>query len=342
MTDLRPLIVSIPEPRSLDLIFTPDDLAALRNKYRIVEGEGAGAPRMLEAHLPDATYILGQPPLPTALLQLATKLKAVFNVESNLLDNMDYVHCFGRGIHVLTTGRVFAQPVAEIGLGLALALERDICGADRAFRVGKEMWGGEGNKRARLMQGAEIGIIGCGDLGRALLRLLAGFRPRLRVFDPWLPPSLLAELGVEPANLQSVLTQSDVIFVVASVTSENGGFLGAQEFASMRKGASFVLLSRAGIVDFDALIAAVRTGHIRAASDVYPEEPLPGDHPARMLDNFILSAHRAGALDIVFKQMGRMVLEDMDLIDRGLPPLACKRAERETVGRMRSKPVTRN
>ena len=342
MSDARPLIVSIPEPRTLGLIFTPADLAELRRKYRIVEAEGFGAAAAMEAHLPEATYVLGQPPLPRALLANARKLKAVFNVESNLLDNMDYDTCFARGIHVLTTGKVFAQPVAEIGLGMALSLERGICAADRAFREGRELWGGDGNREARLMQGAEIGLIGCGDLGRALLKLLAGFRPRVRVYDPWLPPSKIAELDVEPAPLSEVLSQSDVIFVVASVTAENGGFLGADAFASMRQGASFILLSRAGVVDFGALTDAVRSGHIRAASDVYPQEPLPLDHPVRSLENFILSAHRAGALDVAFKQMGRMVLEDMDLIDRRLPPLACKRAERETVGRMRSRPVERN
>jgi len=342
MTEIRPLVVSIPEPRTLDLILRPGDLLELRAKYRVVEGAGASSAAVLEANLPEARYIIGQPPLNREQLERAGKLMAVFNVETNLLDNMDYSYCFAHGIHVLTTGRVFAQPVAEIGLGMALALERNICCADRAFRAGKELWGGEGNGEARLMQGAEIGFIGFGDLGRALHRLLAGFRPRIRVSDPWLPPSLLTEMGVEPATLETVLSKSDVIFVVASVTSDNGGFLGAAEFASMRRGSSFVLLSRAGVVDFDALMAAVRNGHIRAASDVYPQEPLPLDHPVRSLGNFILSAHRAGALDVAFKQMGRMVLDDMDLLDRGLPPLACKRAERETVGRMRSKPVTRN
>jgi len=342
MTDARPLIVSIPEPRTLELIFTPTDLSELRSKYRLDEATAEQAAEALDLHLPEAAYVLGQPPLPRALLERAARLKAVFNVESNLLDNMDYAYCFERGIHVLTTGRVFAEPVAEIGLGLALALERDICGADRAFRAGAELWGGDGNAEARLMLGAEIGFIGFGDLGRALLRLLSGFRPRVRVFDPWLPPSLVAETGAEPATLETVLSQSDVIFAVASVTAENSGFLGAREFALMRKGASFVLLSRAGIVDFEALMATVRSRHIRAASDVYPEEPLRLDHPVRRLENFILSAHRAGALDVAFKQMGRMVLDDMDLLDRGLPPLVCKRAERETVGRMRSKPVTRN
>ncbi len=89
-------------------------------------------------------------------------------------------------------------------------------------------------------------------------------------------------------------------------------------------------------------MAAVESGHIVAASDVFPQEPLPLDHRVRRLPGFLRSAHRAGALDSAFKKMGDMVLEDMDLMDRDLPPMRCKRAERETVARMRSKPVTVN
>ncbi|WP_292408658.1 NAD(P)-dependent oxidoreductase, partial [Mesorhizobium sp.] len=72
------------------------------------------------------------------------------------------------------------------------------------------------------------------------------------------------------ATLDTVLSTSDFVFVVASVTSENQGFLGADAFARMRKGAAFILLSRAGVVDFPALMDAVRSGHIIAASDVFP------------------------------------------------------------------------
>lgn len=342
MNDSRPIVVSVPEPRSLELIFTPDGEAKLRRDYQIFEGQGPTVSKVVADHIGEASFIIGQPDLPRQLLQQAKKLKAIFNVESNFLDNMDYDYCFSHGIHVLTTGRVFAAPVAEMGLGMALSLERDIGGADRAFRAGKELWGGDGNTEARLMSGGNIGFIGFGDLGRALHRLLTGFRATIRVFDPWLPAGVLEDQGVEPVALDDVLTKSDVIFVVASVTSDNGGFLGSAEFTKMRKGTSFVLLSRAGVVDFNALMAAVKSGHIRAASDVFPEEPLPADHPVRKLEGFILSAHRAGALDVAFKQMGKMVLDDMGLMARGLPPVACRRAERETVLRMRSKPVSRN
>lgn len=343
MTDhARPIVISAPSPRSLDLIFTPKARATLGEKYDVVECEAEDMAGLPNETLAQAQYIIGQPPISAVNLDKMTSLKAVLNVESNLINNMPYETLFQQGIYVLTTGQVFATPVAEMGLAMALNLARGIVDADVAFREGRELWGGDGNAHARLLTGADVGIIGFGDLGRALKRVLSGFGTRIRVYDPWLPPSILREEGVETATLEMLLQGSDFIFTVASVTSENQGFLGVKEFAMMRKRAAFVLLSRAEVVDFDALIDAVARGHIMAASDVFPDEPPAPDHPVRSLPGFLRSAHRAGALDVAFKNMGDMVLEDMDLMDRGLPPLRCKRAERETVARMRSKPVDIN
>lgn len=342
MQNGKPLVISAPEPRTLALIFTPDRLAELHARYAVVEAEADAVAALPAETLAAARFVVGQPPLSTDTLAGMTSLRCIFNVESNLLPNMPYDVLFARGIHVVTTGAVFAEPVAEMGLGMALALARGVVDADLDFRQGRELWGGDGNAGARLISGSEVGLVGFGDLGRALNRLLSGFRATVRAFDPWLPPSMLRDQGVQPASLDAVLAESDFVFVVASVTAENQGFLGAEAFARMRPGAAFILLSRAGVVDFEALVAAVRRGHIVAASDVFPEEPLPAGHPVRTLPGFLRSAHRAGALDVAFKRMGDMVLEDMDLLDRGLPPLRGKRAERETVSRMRSRPVARN
>lgn len=336
---LKPLILSSPAPRTIDMIFTDAAKAQLFDRYQLVEVETDGLDTLPDATLAEVRYVLGQPPIPADLLARMPALKAVLNVESNLFPNMPYDILFQRGIYTLTTGAVFAEPVAEIGLAFALNLLRDVVEADNAFAEGRELWGFEGNTRARLLTGAKVGLIGFGDLGRAVNRVLEGFRVQVKAYDPWLPPSLLRDHRVTPAGLEEVLATSDVVFCVASVTGENEGFLGAAHFARMQPGALFILLSRAGVVDFDALIAAVRSGHILAASDVYPEEPLAADHPVRGLKGFLRSAHRAGALDVVMKRMGDMVLEDMDLMDRGLPPLRCKRAERETATKMRSKPV---
>ena len=337
----KPLVLSAPEPRSIEMIFTSDAKARLFQNYRILEVETDGLAALPDATLAEVNYVLGQPPIPAELLARMTALKAVLNVESNLYANMPYDILFQRGIYTLTTGAVFAEPVAEIGLAFALTLLRDVVEADLAFREGRELWGFDGNRKARLLTGANVGLIGFGELGRALNRVLQGFRPHVKAYDPWLPPSVIRDHHVVPASLEEVLDTSDVVFCVASVTGENQGFLDAKHFARMKPGAAFILLSRAGVVNFDALMAAVRSGHILAASDVFPEEPLAQDHPVRGLKGFLRSAHRAGALDIAMKRMGDMVLEDMDLMDRGLPPLRCKRAERETATKMRSKPVSK-
>ena len=339
---MRALVLSCPLPRSLELIFTPAQEKKLRADFEIVETTDEALAGLPDDILARARYIIGQSPISPQTLARLRSLRCIFNVESNLLQNMPYDEVFARGIHVVTTGQVFAEPVAEIGLGFALALARGIVDADVAFRAGDELWGGDGNSSARLLSGSEIGIVGFGDLGKALLRLLAGFRAKVRIHDPWMPDSAIRDQGAEPVSLTDVLTKSDTVFVVAAVTSENEGFLGRESFASMRRGAAFILLSRAGVVDFDALMDAVESGHIMAASDVFPQEPLPPGHRVCSIHNFIRSAHRAGALDIAFKRMGDMVLEDLALMEKGLPPMRCKRAERETVARMRSKAVTRN
>ena len=129
-----------------------------------------------------------------------------------------------------------------------------------------------------------------------------------------------------------------MIFVVAGVTSENQGFLGAQQFASMQQGAALVLVSRAAVVDFDAMLEYADKGHIRCATDVFPQEPLPANHRARRTENVILCAHQAGALEAAMRQVGKMVVGDAELIVRGLPPVLCKSAQPETVNLMRCPP----
>jgi phosphoglycerate dehydrogenase-like enzyme len=162
----------------------------------------------------------------------------------------------------------------------------------------------------------------------------------VKVYDPWLPERELRKNDCTPASLDEVLSSSDAVFVFASVTSENQGFLGARELALIRPGGIFVLMSRAGVVDFDALTAAAQSGRLKVATDVFPEEPFSKEHPIRDLQNVVLSAHRSGGMQEAFYEIGRMVLADLELLARGLPPLTCRIAQPETVSRFRSKAVT--
>ncbi|MBV8377743.1 MAG: hydroxyacid dehydrogenase, partial [Verrucomicrobia bacterium] len=162
----------------------------------------------------------------------------------------------------------------------------------------------------------------------------------VKVYDPWLPEREILLAECTPASLEEVLSTSDAVFVFASVTSENQGFLGERELAMIPPGSLFVLMSRAGVVDFEALTVAARSGRLKVATDVFPEEPFPKDHPIRDLPNVVLSAHRSGGMQEAFYEIGRMVLADLELLVRGLPPIVCKVAQPETVRRFRGKPVT--
>lgn len=172
-------VILLPGPHPGERIFAPEVRAALEAEFDVVDIEGR--PELLDAALPGAFAIVGQPDLPEARLDAAPGLRAVLNVEGNFYPNVDYDACFVREIQVLGCGPAYAQAVAEYSLGLALDLARGISREDRAFRAGRERWVADGNADAVLLRGADVGLIGFGNLGRALRPLLEPFRCRCAV-----------------------------------------------------------------------------------------------------------------------------------------------------------------
>jgi len=331
-----------PAPRAVADIFDSDDLVQLRNLGELTVHEaGPVSDDIFDTIAGDTSMIIGQFELPESRLGKAQSLRAIFNVEGNFLPNVDYGYCFRHGIRVLGIGPVFAEPVAEAALGMALDLARGITRSDRKFRQGSEEYGLAANREAFSLFRQNVGFIGLGDLGRAILPLLQPFGCLVRAYDPWLPEEYLRMLGCSGASLEEVLRLSRVIFVVAGATSENQGFLGSDQFSMMQPGAALVLVSRAAVVDFDALVDFARNGRIFVATDVFPQEPLPANHPARQSGNMLLCAHQAGAMNETIRQIGKMVVGDAKLIAKGLPPVLCKSAQPETVGLFRSKPVAK-
>ncbi len=331
-----------PEPRATAEIFSPDALARFRTDFDVVEWQGEDRDSFYTSHLPNCDILISQQPMPIERLNLAPKLRVIFNVETNFLPNIDYDECFRRGIHVLAPGGVFALPVAEMALGMALSLARNIHGEHAAFQQGHEKWLFEGNGQSELLTGSTVGIIGFGDLGRALFKLLSPFGVRVQVFDPWLSEGHLRRLGVEAVSFDTLMSQNRFVFVMATITTENAHMINARAISMMQPGANLLLMSRAAAADFTALTEAARSGRIRIATDVFPVEPTPPDDPIRQVPNILFSPHRAGALTFALREIGDRVLEDMELIARGLAPQSCRRAERETVARMRSMPVKKS
>ena len=342
MPDNDQVILLDPFLRPVELIFSTADKARLEKLGHVVWHDGSPLPDdLIEEQLPNVVAIIGQTALPKERLDRAPKLRFVANVESNFLPNIDYEECHRRNIQVLSTAPVFAQPVAEMALAQALAAARRTVQADAAIRSGHEsLYGETDNYDSFLLHGKTIGLLGCGNLGRALLPLLRPFSSDILVHDPWLHPYTLRDLGVKSVGLDDLFARAKVVFVLAATTTENQGAIGASQFGSMQKGSVVVLVSRAGVVDFDALLGAATTGHIRACIDVFPEEPIPQEARVRQTPNTVLSAHRAGNVPEIWTGMGEMVVDDLELVLRGLQPQRCQRAVLEIVIRLRSKSVS--
>jgi phosphoglycerate dehydrogenase-like enzyme len=339
---MKPLILVDPLPRKLDVICDAETRRRLEALGTLEISEDRPMPDAdVDRLLPEVSILIGQTAMSRARLDQAKQLKAIFNVETNFLPNIDYQACQERGIWVLSPTAAFATVVAEAALAMAIDLARGITAADRAFRAGVEKYGHHGNAGCFQFTGVPVGLIGFGDLGRALRALLVPFRNQVAVYDPWLPDELIRAHDCRPAPLEEVLSASKVVFVLASATTANQGFLGKRELALLQSGAVFLLMSRAAVVDFPELLRQARSGRVKIAIDVFPEEPVPVDDPIRDSpgDNLLLSAHRTGGMPEALHLIGRMTVADAELILRGLPPQLCRRADPAVASRLRSKPV---
>jgi phosphoglycerate dehydrogenase-like enzyme len=333
------IILLDPHPRRIDRIFDEPTKRRLEKLGRVIWHDGSPAtPEHIDRFLPQTIALIGQSPLDKARLDRAPHLKAVFNVESNFQANIDYLECHRRGIPVLSTGPVYARPVAEMVLGMAISLARRMHEADAALRAGKEFKGD--NHDSFLLHGKPLAIVGFGNLGRALLPLLRPFSREILIHDPWVQPAVFREMNVIPASLDDCFARARVVFLLAANTSENTGRIGQRHFASMPKGSVVILASRAEIVDFPELLAAAASGQIRAGIDVWPVEPVPPNEPGRNTPNTLIQAHRAGSVPEIQTLIGEIVVDDLEAILAGLPPQRCQRAVLETVSKLRSKPVS--
>ncbi len=270
------------------------------------------------------------------------RLRAILEVGGGFPSpkDLDYEACFARGIRVLSCAPAFGPAVAEMGLGLALACARQIAWTDQAFRTGEPNWSHtEFDTEIGVpftLYGKQVGFIGYGGLARALRPLLEPFGCPIQVYDPWLTDTYLRRQKVTPVDLDTLLSTSRVIFVLAVPSESNRALLSREKLSLIRPDAVFILLSRAHVVDFDALTELVSQGKFRAGIDVFPKEPLPKDHPIRQAKHAVLSSHRAGANGEGILSIGRVVADDIEAICRGLAPYAMQVAQPEFI-RLRGK-----
>lgn len=334
---MQPLLLLDPSFRATDVVFTPDDLDRLRSVTRVAWARDEPAPPDEIERVREEVEIIVTGSWRHGDVARFPKLRAIMEVGGGFPSptSLDYAACFARGIRVLSCAPAFGPAVAEMALGLALAAARQIGWTDRAFRDGSEHWS-HTDFATRIGEpfthyGKQVGFIGFGGLARALVPLLQPFGCPVQVYDPWLTDTYLRGHGVAPVDIDTLMSTSRFIYVLAVPSAENRAFLDRSALERIRPDTVFLLMSRAHVVDFDALTELLAAGRFRAGIDVYPEEPLAADHPIRRVDHAVLSSHRAGANAEALHSVGRIVADDVEAIAAGLVPFAMQQAQPEFI-----------
>jgi D-3-phosphoglycerate dehydrogenase len=205
--------------------------------------------------------------------------------------NVDVDGATAKGIPVLRAPGRNADAVAELAVGLLLAVTRGLLAADRDVREGEVYRDGSipyQRFRAWQLNGQTAGLVGLGAVGRATRWRLEGLGMRVIASDPFASDAT--------HELDDLLAEADVVSMHAAVTPDTLGLINAERIAGMKPGAVYVNSARAGLHDLDALTAALQSGHLAAAAlDHFEGEHLPTDHPLVAMPNVLLTPHIGGA-----------------------------------------------
>ena len=230
------------------------------------------------------------------ILEAARGLALVIRAGAGV-NTIDLAAASRRGVFVANCPGKNGIAVAELAIGLILALDRRIPENAEALRRGE--WNKKEFSKARGLYGRTLGIAGMGTIGTEVARRARAFGMRVVAWSRSLTPERAEALGVEwAANVVDLARASDVVSVHLAAAKETKGLFGAEFFAAMRPGAFFVNTSRADVVDARALSDALAEGRIRAALDVFPKEPAeskgPIDDPLARDPN-VVGTHHIGA-----------------------------------------------
>ncbi len=287
---------------------SPDAVAILRRKHKVEEFL-EWSPDDLQKKIKgfDALVVRSKTKVDKKLMDAGTSLKAIARAGAGL-DNVDRAYAESKGIRVINTPNANSLSVAELTLGLALSVMRNIPRADMTMREG--LW------EKKVLRGAEIsgktwGILGFGHIGQLVAGLLKGFGCRVLAYDPYLAREKFAPAGAEQATLEEILKQADVVSIHVPLLDSTRNLIGAKELAVMKPSAILINISRGGIVDEAALCEALKSKRIRgAALDVFVTEP-PEGSPLLGLDNIVLTCHLGAETADAQRRVGEQIVEKL-------------------------------
>lgn len=269
---------------------SPEAIDRLRARGIEVEVRLGLSPEALSAAIAghDGLLVRSATRVTAALLEGAPRLRVVGRAGVGV-DNVDLAAATRRGVLVVNTPGGSSVAVAELALGLLLAVSRHIAPASASVKAGR--W--EKKKfQGRELAGRTLGVVGIGNVGSALVIRARAMGMEVVAYDPFIGAETAARLGARLLELDALWGMADVVSLHVPLTDQTRGLVDRDVLARMKPGAILLNCARGGLVDEAALADALRSGHLGgAAFDVFAEEPPPPDHPLLKLDNFVCTPH---------------------------------------------------
>ena len=334
MATARPKVLLVCNQRVRDTYIMPSELERLNTfadwEWFTAEGGVPFFPNEDEAvigelseRVGDVNGIVichGSPQIGAEIMDRAPELQIVGEVEGDRFAyRIDLEAAWERGVRAVDTNNSTSYPVAEWALALILVSLRDAGAHFRRVIAGHpdpRLPNDSGYPRAELTA-KRVGLIGCGHIGRRLIKLLRPFEVDIRVYDPYLPREMADALGFLQTSLDYVLSQSDVVVCVAPLTPGTRGMIGKRELDLIPSGAVFVNVSRGPIVASNALIERLKRGDIIAGLDVFDPDPFPADSEIIHLPNVFLTPHIASSIATVHPRCFELMVDELDRFFHG-------------------------
>ncbi len=294
-----------------------DGLTLLRGAGEVTVNPKISADELLTA-LPDyhALVVRSRTKVTAKVADAGKNLKVIGRAGVGV-DNIDVAAAMARGIAVVNSPLAASVAVAEHTLGLMLALARHIPAADASMKQNKweksAFMGAELNRKT-------LGLLGIGRIGAEVAKRAAAFGMSVLAYDPYLNAEQIRARGAEPASFDDVVARSDYVSLHLPFTVETKGLIGEKQFGMMKKSARLVCAARGGVVDEDALRAALDSGQLAgAALDVFAAEPPPAGsiaaHP-----KVIATPHVGAQTAEAQSYAGVMIAEEVLAVLQGKEP----------------------
>jgi phosphoglycerate dehydrogenase-like enzyme len=271
----------------------------------------------------DADFMILFPAVISAeALRAAKQLKLVQLVSAGF-DALDIGLCKELEIPVANNGGTNSIDVAEHTLTLILAWYRQLGAMDRNVR--NQAWAAiDSGATTYTINGKTVGLVGLGNIGRKVARLLRAFGATVIYFDAMpVAAEVEAELGVTRVTLDELLAQSDVVSLHTPLNNQTRGMMGKAQFAAMKPSALLVNTCRGPVVDESALIVALQDNQIAgAALDVLEQEPPAPDNPLLTMENVLLTPHIAGVTRDTWARRGAFIFSNLQRVWQGDAPQA--------------------